>query len=148
MENSYRLLYVSNHLSTDLFLKILKGSFIYLSNLYTCCGARTHNPEIRSLMFFQLRQPSTPRILFKRRGTFLQILTFAVQTIAVYIWLLASQGNSLSQILALKFNDCSLVLWVFDLLSVYYSWPFHSILLCSPDHVRLSNFSSSQLTIR
>ena len=34
--------------------------FIYLSNLYTKCGAQTHNPEIKSHMFFQLSQPEAP----------------------------------------------------------------------------------------
>lgn len=29
-------------------------SFIYLNNLYTLCEARTHNPEIKSHMLFQL----------------------------------------------------------------------------------------------
>ena len=32
----------------------------YLSNLYTPCGARTHNPKIKSRSLFWLRQPPTP----------------------------------------------------------------------------------------
>lgn len=34
-------------------------SCIYLSNFYTPCGARTHVPEIKSCVLFQLSQPST-----------------------------------------------------------------------------------------
>ena len=37
-------------------------NFIYLSNLYTQHGARTHDPEIKSHIFFQLSQPGAPGI--------------------------------------------------------------------------------------
>ena len=34
--------------------------FIYLSNLYTQCGARSHHPEIKSLMLYQLSLLGAP----------------------------------------------------------------------------------------
>ena len=38
----------------------LKSFFIYLSNLYTRCGARTHGPKIKCYMLFQLSQTGVP----------------------------------------------------------------------------------------
>ena len=43
-----------------LFYFIYLG-FIYLINLYTPCGAQTHNPEIKSPMLFWLSQSGAPQ---------------------------------------------------------------------------------------
>ena len=47
------------YLIVGVFFKIL-----FLSNLYTQHGARTHNPEINSLMCHWLSQPSSPHCGF------------------------------------------------------------------------------------
>ena len=33
---------------------------MYVYNLYTQCGARTHDPEIKSLTLYKLSQPGPP----------------------------------------------------------------------------------------
>ena len=35
-------------------------SIVFLSNLYTQCGAWTYNPDIQSHMLFQMSQPGVP----------------------------------------------------------------------------------------
>ena len=42
------------------FFFLFKVFCIYLSNLYTQCGAQTQDPEIKSYMLFQLSQLGTP----------------------------------------------------------------------------------------
>ena len=59
-----------------IFLKIL-----FLNNLYTQCGAQTHNPEIKSHMPYQLSQPGTSeahthtKIFFKYNLSLIFFLT-------------------------------------------------------------------------
>ena len=43
--------------SSGIFLK----NFYFLNNLYTQCGARTHNPKIKSCMFHCLSQLDAPK---------------------------------------------------------------------------------------
>ena len=44
-------------------LKIIFLCFIYLSNLYAPCGARTDDPEIKSCMLYLLSQSGAPKVI-------------------------------------------------------------------------------------
>ena len=39
-----------------------KTSNIFVSNVYTRCGARTHDPKIKSRVLYQLSQPGKPKM--------------------------------------------------------------------------------------
>ena len=63
---------LSPFLFNVLYVTCFKASLIYLvfsckilSNRRTHCGARTHNPEIKSCMLYRLSQPRRPEASFK-----------------------------------------------------------------------------------
>jgi len=77
MDYLIQLYVIQLHISLNIFLSIILFlciilfllfyffKILFLSNLYTQCGAWTHNPESKNRMLYWLSQPVAPKYNFK-----------------------------------------------------------------------------------